>query len=141
MTNEIMAAISNVLYNEFGYENHMEEIKQDLKEPCFFISSINPEFRRYLGKRYLEQNQFCIQYFPKSKDSINEECFNAAYRMNWCLEVIEIMGKQIRASGMNYKVIDEILNYFVNYDIFLDRIETHEKMDFMRSDTNVKGRW
>ncbi len=36
MVNAIIAGISNALYNEFGYENHMEEIKQDLKEPCFF---------------------------------------------------------------------------------------------------------
>ena len=140
MTNEIIAAISNALFNEFGYENHMEEIKQDLKEPCFFISSINPEFRRYLGKRYLEQNQFCIQYFPESKEGANEECFNVACRMNWCLEIIEVMGKQIRTTGVNYKVVDEVLNYFVDYNCFLDRIETVERMNSMNSKISAKGR-
>ena len=43
--NMLIEAISIALNGEFGdeYEIHMEEIKQDLKEPCFFIQSLKPE--------------------------------------------------------------------------------------------------
>ena len=44
MINKILDAISNALNEEFGdeYEIYSEDIKQDLKEPCFFIICLNP---------------------------------------------------------------------------------------------------
>ena len=41
MITEIIEAISVALNSEFGddYEIHMEEIRQGLTEPCFFIMS------------------------------------------------------------------------------------------------------
>ena len=65
MINEIIAAISVALNKEFGddYENHMEEIKQDLTEPCFFIVCLNPANNLFLGRRYQWTGQFSIQYF------------------------------------------------------------------------------
>lgn len=68
MINSIVEAISCSLNKEFGddYEIHNEEIKQGLKEPCFFIACLNPNNNLFLGKRYERTNQFCIQYFPQS---------------------------------------------------------------------------
>ena len=62
MINSIIEAISISLNEEFGdgYETHMEEIKQGLKEPCFFITCLNPTTELFLGKRYFRTNQFCI---------------------------------------------------------------------------------
>ena len=69
MINEIIAAISVALDAEFGddYEIYMEEIKQDLKEPCFFVQCINPTTKLFRGERYFQSNPCCIQYFPKSE--------------------------------------------------------------------------
>ena len=66
MINSIIEAISVALDGEFreGYEIHMEEIRQGLNEPCFFISCLNPTSRRFLKGRYFRVSQFCIQYFP-----------------------------------------------------------------------------
>ena len=40
MLNNVIAGIAIALNEEFGddYEIYTEEIKQDLKEPCFFIT-------------------------------------------------------------------------------------------------------
>ena len=59
MINALIEAASISLNGEFGdgYEIHMEEIKQDLTEPCFFISCINPASSLFLGKRYFRENQ------------------------------------------------------------------------------------
>lgn len=50
MINSIIEAISVSLNKEFGddYETHMEEIKQGLKEPCFFIACLNPTIEQFL---------------------------------------------------------------------------------------------
>ena len=44
MINNVIAGIAIALNQEFGddYEIYTEEIKQDLKEPCFFITLLNP---------------------------------------------------------------------------------------------------
>lgn len=82
MINSIVEAISCSLNKEFGddYEIHNEEIKQGLKEPCFFIACLNPNNNLFLGKRYERTNQFCIQYFPQSAKK-QRECADVAERM------------------------------------------------------------
>lgn len=57
MINEIVNAIVKALDTAFNaesdaYEIYNEEIKQDLREPAFFVQSINPSTSLFLGKRY-----------------------------------------------------------------------------------------
>lgn len=140
MTNSIIEAISTTLDAEFGegYEIHMEEIRQGLKTPCFFIVSLNPTAELFLGKRYFKTNNFCIQYFPQS-DKIRRECNEVAERMNWCLEYITVSGDKCRGTKMHHEVVDDILNFFVNYDFFVYKREVSELMGDMESHSTVKG--
>lgn len=137
MINSIIEAISITLDAEFGYETHMEEIKQDLVEPCFYISCLNPTVELFLGKRYFRQNQFVIQYFPES-DNEQWECNSVAERLMWLLEYITLDGDLTRGTAMKYEVIDGVLNFFVNYDCFVYRLEENTPMETIESNTNVK---
>lgn len=140
MINAIIASISNALYSEFGYENHMEQIKQGFKEPCFFIQCLNPNIRQFLEKRYFRQNQFCIQYFPKSNTDGNAECYSVAETLQFLLETIPVSDKYIRGTNMRYEVVDGVLNFFVNYDCFAYKVDEKFLMETMQSHkTNVKG--
>lgn len=141
MINSIIKAISITLNGEFGdgYETHMEEIKQGLVEPCFFIQCLNPTTELFLGKRYFRQNQFCIQYFPETDDK-QAECNDVAERLTWLLEYITVPGDAlpIRATKMKSDVIDGVLNFFLNYDCFVYRVEQSEPMETFVSSTNAK---
>lgn len=141
MINSIMEAISISLNEEFGdsYEIHMEAIKQGLKEPCFFISSLNPTRELFLGKRYFRTNQFCIQYFPET-DEKQRECNGVADRMYDCLEYITILGddKPVMGTKMKYEVVDGVLNFFVNYDCFVRKAERQTPMENLQASTSVK---
>lgn len=141
MINSIIEAISISLNEEFGdgYETHMEEIKQGLKEPCFFITCLNPTTELFLGKRYFRTNQFCIQYFPETNEK-QRECNGVAERMLQCLEYITIYGedKPIMGTKMKYEVIDGVLNFFVNYDCFVRKIEQQTPMESLQASTSVK---
>lgn len=141
MINSIIEAISVSLNEEFGdgYETHMEEIKQGLKEPCFFITCLNPTTELFLGKRYFRTNQFCIQYFPETNEK-QRECNGVAERMLQCLEYITIYGedKPIMGTKMKYEVVDGVLNFFVNYDCFIRKIEQQTPMESLQASTNVK---
>ncbi len=141
MINSIIEAISISLNEEFGdgYETHMEEIKQGLKEPCFFITCLNPTTELFLGKRYFRTNQFCIQYFPETNEK-QRECNGVAERMLQRLEYITIYGedKPIMGTKMKYEVVDGVLNFFVNYDCFIRKTEQQTAMETLQASTDVK---
>ena len=101
MINAIMESISISLHAEFGdtYEIYREVKKQGLKEPCFFIQCLNPTNKLFFHKRYFRQNQFCIQYS--------------------CLEYLEVEGSLVMGTKMRYEVMEGILHFFVNYDMFV----------------------
>lgn len=117
----------------------MGEIKQDLQKPCFFISNVNQTLRAFPGKRYKGNIQCVIQYLPESKENFMTECYSVAERMNWCLEEINVMDTAIRGLNMNYKIVEGILNYYVDYSFFTHKNQPQVNMEIMHSDTEAKG--
>ncbi len=141
MINAMIEAISMALDGQFGqnYEIHMEEIRQGLKEPCFFIFCLSPSKKLFLGKRYFRTNPFCIQYFPAT-DEKQRECSQVAEQMYECLEYLTIDGgdRPIRGTNMKYEVVDGILNFFVNYDCFIYKVEQQTPMEDLETSTSIK---
>ncbi len=140
MINAIIRSISRAINAEFGdrYENHMEAIRQDLKEPCFFIQCPNQTSALFVGKRYVRQNQFCIQYFPET-EQVQQECNAVGERLLSCMECIRVDNRILRGTKMKYRVTDDVLHFFVDYDFFARRVEEEIPMDGMESETAVKG--
>lgn len=140
MINSIIAGISTTLDSAFGYEVYDEEIKQGLEEPCFFIKCLNPTNSLFLGRRYYRVNNFVIQYFPKSEHKPKAECYTVAEQLMQCLESIPVLDEVLRGTEMKFEVIDGILNFFVNYNCFVYKVEHKTAMKTLQSHkTNVKG--
>ena len=140
MINSIIAGISTTLDGAFGYEVYGDEIKQGLKEPCFFIKCLNPTNNLFLGKRYFRKNNFVIQYFPKSEHSQNAECYAVGEELMQHLELIPVLDAVLRGTEMNYEMVDGVLNFFVNYNCFVYKVDEKILMETMQSHkTNVKG--
>lgn len=141
MINAIIDAISIALNSEFGddYTIYDEEVKQGLQEPCFFISCINPANELFLGKRYFRENKFAIQYFPADKARIKEECNDVAERMYLCLEWLTVDSDPIHGTKMSAETVDGVLNFFINYDMFVYKNTEYEAMDGLSSKISVKG--
>ena len=83
MINSIIEAISIALNAEFGddYTTYTEEQEQGLKEPCFFISTLEPTHNLFRDRRYFRRQQFCIQFFPANRDRAKAECNDTAERL------------------------------------------------------------
>lgn len=141
MINSIIKSISISLNAEFGdsYTNYTESVEQGLQEPCFFIFCVNPTNELFLGRRYFRQNQFCIQFFPENKDRAKEECNAVADRMYLCLEWLTVTGDLVRGTKMRYEVVDGVLNFFVNYDMFVYKVQESVPMEEITEDISVKG--
>lgn len=140
MINKIIDGISIALNAEFGndYEIYTDNIEQGLKEPCFSIVCLNPRMNQFFGKRYFRQNQFCIHYFPKSKES--NEALAVIERLFGCLEIITVDGDQCRGTGMNVEITGGDVSFIVNYDLFVyKKKEDTSTMETYDVKTDVKG--
>lgn len=113
MINSIIEAISIALNAEFGddYTTYTEEQEQGLKEPCFFISTLEPTHNLFRDRRYFRRQQFCIQFFPANRDRAKAECNDTAERLCSCLETITVDGDLMRADKMEHKIVDNVLNF------------------------------
>lgn len=141
MINKIIDGISISLNAEFGddYKIYTESIEQGLKEPCFSILCVNPTNELFRGKRYFRKNLFCIQYFPSRKDEKYAECMEVLERIFDCLDVIKVGEDLQRGTSMHGEVVDEVLNFFVNYDMFVYQVENTDAMETLDLKSNVEG--
>lgn len=148
MINKIIDGISKAINEEFGddYEIYTEEIEQGLKEPCFSIVCINPTNNLFRQNKYFRQNKFCIHYFPSSKEK-RLECQQVLEKLYLILEYIDIEEvfesvktiNKTMGTEMNGEYSDGVLNFFVNYDMYVNKLE--EKTTSMNSfdyNTDVK---
>lgn len=141
MIDIITDGISIAINTEFNdtYDIYTESVEQGLKEPCFLILCINPTMTQFLGKRYFRTNQFCINYFPSS-DEKRSECNSVAERLFSALEYITVDGDLIRGTDLHWEIVDGVLNFFVNYDLFVYKnVESAETMETLEHKTTVKG--
>lgn len=140
MMNKIIDAITVSINSEFGdgYEIYTESLEQGLQEPCFSVFCLNPTNELFLNKRYFRTNQFCIQYFPSSEEK-NAECNTVLERLYDSLELIEVDGDLTRGTRMKSELVDGVLNFFVNYDMFVYKVEEQTSMEDLEISTDAKG--
>ena len=148
MINKIIDGISKAINKEFGddYEIYTEEIEQGLKEPCFSIVCVNPTNNLFRHNRYFRKNKFCIHYFPSSKEK-RLECQQILEKLYLILEYIEIkeiferktITSKTMGTEMNGEYDDGVLHFFINYDMYVDKVEEKTTpMDSYDYTTDVK---
>lgn len=141
MINKIIDAISISLNSAFGdgYEIYTESIEQGLQEPCFSVFCLNPTNNLFRNNKYFRNNQFCIQYFP-STDEPKAECNTVLEKLFDCMELITVNGDLTRGSRMNGEVVDGVLNFFINYNMFVYKVEVPaDNMEVLGIETDTKG--
>jgi len=137
----IIDGISEKLNSVFGdeYEIYTEQIKQGMKTPCFFIQLITPENVQIMGNRYFRKNLFCIQFFPSSNEP-NAECCYMQDALYLALEHITVDGDLQRGIKMCGEFIDGVLHFFVNYNMYIKKIEDITLMETLEvPDIKTKG--
>lgn len=123
MLNETMTGIARKLNATFGngYEIHIDEVKQGLKEPCFLLICLTGRQQQEIGPAYNREQAFDLHYFPKAKN-YTTEVNSVVDTLNMELEYITVDGNLVRGSKMKHQVIDGVLHFFVNYDIRIRKV-------------------
>ena len=141
MINKIIDGISVAINSEFGdpYEIYTESVEQGLNEPCFSILCLNPTIDQKLGKRYFRTNMFCVHYFPNT-DEKRSECLSVLERLMDALEIINVDGDECRGTKMHGEVVDNVLSFFVNYDMYVYKEAVAEPtMEVLNYSNKPKG--
>lgn len=139
MVNNLIDGISIKLNQVFGDGKRIysEPVKQGLKEPCFFIVSLNPSQTQAMGLRYFRQHPFDIHYFP-SKTGGNQEIQDVASDLFEALEYITLLnGDLVRGTNMHYEVIDGVLHFFVSYNMYVKKVVETDPMETLTTETSV----
>lgn len=142
MINAIISGVCEALSREFGvdFAVYTESVVQGAEKPCFVATCKNPKSgsvkdryfteKQLLGNRYLRSAGLCVEYFPASADK-RGECAAVLDRLFECLEYIGYGGGVIRGGSMQGEFSEDMLNFFVVYDVFVYRGggETSEIME------------
>jgi hypothetical protein len=141
MLNETTIGIAQKLNQVFGdgYEIHIDEIGQGLKEPCFLIVNLKGGQEQEIGTLYNRDQSFDIHYFPKDKKKITREVNDIADTLNMELEYITVGGNLVRGTEMKHETVNGVLHFFVNYDIRVRKVvEPDEFMGTIKINEGVK---
>ncbi len=137
MLTEIINGISTKLFETFGenFTIYTENIEQNLKTPCFFIELVNSSRKQIVGNHYRSENTFDIHFFT-SEEEDKKEGRNVASILLEALEYITLAnGDLIRGTNMHFENVDDVLHFFVNYNVHL--IQPIEKAERM-GELNIK---
>ena len=140
MLEKIINGISNKIYDVFGddYKIYADNnVKQGLKNPCFFISVLNPSQKNYLKDRKLKYYPLVIQYFPLNEDD-NFELLSVGEKLTDELEYITLdNGNLLKSSNLRYEIVDGILNFKVNFNVFIQKVNEVDEMENLISKTKL----
>ena len=148
MINKIIDGICEKLNESFGdgYEIYTELKNQGLKEPCFSVTCVNPISSQVLGNRYFRNNLFSILYFPASKEP-KSECYAVLEKLYLALETIKIKEtlpdntvkeSLVRGTNMHGELVDGVLNFLVNFNMFVYQVEDVDLMEEVVQKSDLK---
>lgn len=123
MLNEIVKGIAKKLSETFDCKIYKENIPQGFEKPCFYIQHVQTFNSKKLANRYLRQNYFDVMYYPKDSYKENSEIYDVTEKLFLCLEEIFVLDNLVRGVKMSPEIVDGVLHFFVNYDMFVKRPE------------------
>lgn len=132
MTNDIINGIAVKLHEAFpNVTIYKESIHQGMKEPCFLIMPLESTQDAKLPNRYWRTYFFDVHYFPKSELQPKTEMLSVAETLFFELEHIFCLENPLRGVKMRYEIMDNVLHFFVNYNLFVKK--RTEPIDFMET--------
>ena len=143
MVNDVITGLSLKIKELFGEEYHVYDdiVNQGMEKPCFFINYLDGEEKRQIGleiKSYLDILHFDITGFALNDDraSLNDMADKLYY-----LEYITLNnGILLRADSLKPKIQDNVLHFFIDYKIFINKKDTEStKMSEIDYNEEVKS--
>lgn len=126
MVREVVSAVSNALYNEFGtdYRIYVDSIEQNLNRPSFLIRPLRSSVSERLMGRSQVSVPLLILYFP-TRPGQYLECCDVGDRLTNCLKYPGYDDVLYRGTNIKFDIIDDVLNFRITYNFFTVTQETN----------------
>lgn len=142
MITDIIHGMAAKLHQDYGdtYAIYTENIPQGFKEPCFSIQHIQSDTAAKLPNRHLRRNAFDVHFFPKPGADEKAQMYRMAECLFLSLEYINVLDNLVRGSKMRYEIVDGVLHFFINYDLYIKVTASDDgiPMDNLTSNINVE---
>ena len=138
---DIIKGINRIIKSEFpSMEIYANEIQQGFKEPCFFVKMLKLDEKQIIGERYFRRYFFDIRYHP-DKHKKSQNIWGIADKLQDLLEMITTPEQHLlRGTDRNAEVEDDVLHYFVSYNMFVIKPKNQEEyMENLSMEQNTKG--
>jgi len=136
LVKNIIAGISIKINSIFGdkYRIYTEEVKQNLKEPCFLIRCVASSVLPLMGNRKKQNNRFCITYIDNKDDTLSENIYNVQSLLFANMSFIETADREkYYGINQNAEIIDGILRFFIDYNCIIV-INDNKNIIYMNSE-------
>lgn len=130
MIDNIIGGISHELSRIFDdrYEIFLEDIEEGLNEPCFLITGLNNQKTELGRMRFIHGRSFMIRFFPENNLNKRSQCTIVGDILLNELECIPFQNGKIRCTNMQYEIVNNILNFSMNCNSIVTKLENKEKM-------------
>ncbi len=138
---DTLKGISGTIIKAFpDMKIYVNEIQQGFKEPCFFIKMLKLDEKQIIGERYFRRYFFDIRYHP-DKHKKSQNIWGIADKLQDLLEMITTPEQHLlRGTDRNAEVEDDVLHYFVSYNMFVIKPKNQEEyMENLSMEQNTKG--
>lgn len=137
--NDVINGIAVQLDTLFGYTVYIDSVKQDLAAPCFLIKAVTTSQEQEVDRFYKRQQKFDILYFPQNTEDPTREIETVTDALWMGLEYINMGSDIVRGVKMHREVVDNVLHFFVNYDIRVEKERpTTDLMRILNQKESVK---
>jgi hypothetical protein len=132
MLNNVTAAVSNAIYNEFcnDFKIYTEKVPQKFTRPAFSVKCIESKNERFLGRRYKSTNKIQVDFFADEENK-RYVTNDVIHRLTLALEYITLEGDPIKTLNIDTKKSDDCFTCTFNVDYFFYIVEESELMKNM----------
>lgn len=127
---------------------YKEQTVKDFDKPSFFIWTMDVNWDKVGKNRYEGLYQMNVRFHPEDEDENKYETLcRIGTELCDCLETINVPistdGENeiilpVRGTDMEYKILDDILQFYVNYTLKAKRPITEIKMETLTTNTTTK---
>lgn len=139
MINTIIDGLTATIGAQFpNCEIYTENVKQGLKEPCFYITVLEPSQKQLLNYRTLLTVPVDVHYFPEEgKHEINRV---AIILMKTLRRINLLSGELANGYNLHYEIVDNVLHFLATYQAtILYKPEPEELMEVIEEDNMKVG--
>lgn len=113
--NDIRQAVHAALAESFPDVPVLDGAPEETSPPYFVVQLLESGHTQELGRRYMRQFPFSIQYVDP--DAGSDDRYDVADNLSDALQWIEVAGRPVRGTDMKFRVEDQVLHFTVEYRI------------------------